>query len=705
MSTKHIELQVSGMTCSNCALSIEKFLKKEGLTGTRVDFASGEVAFDLEEEEGLEEIVSGINQLGFTVSQEREEKGGKSWTRLEKLLAVSAVFTLPLLLHMFLPWHALHNPWIQLILCLPVYIIGILHFGKSAWGSLRGGVANMDVLIFLGATAAFGYSLYGTLTGRGPDFLFYETAASIITLVLLGNLIEHRAVQKTNSSIRALAGLEAPFARLLDEKTQSLSEVPLDQVQVGDLLLLHSGDRVPVDGNIHYGETEVDESMLTGESLSVWKKIGDEVASGTLVVGKNVLIRTIRAEKESSLAQIIQLVKQAQTQKPLIQRLADRISGVFVPTVLAISLLTFLLSYFVFGISMQASLIHSIAVLVISCPCAMGLATPTAVTVGIGKASKRGILVKGGRTLEQFTKAERIVFDKTGTLTDGKFQMKEVLLIRGDREEIHTYLKGLAGYSSHPISQSIRDNLADTISFKFKQVEEVKGKGLQGIDEMGNTFRLGSPQWVAEGVEIRDGFNIWLSKNQEILAKVKMEDHILPDAGSTIEFFKKKGVVPILLSGDTQERCERVGKELGIEEIYGSHSPEQKLTKITQLSEKFTTIMVGDGINDAPALTQAHIGVSMGAATDVARNSADIILMKGGLGSLREFYIISRQTLQTIKQNLFWAFFYNVCAIPLAAIGLLSPIIGAMAMALSDVLVIGNSLRLRIKKILPEPIG
>ena len=248
MSTKHIELQVSGMTCSNCALSIEKFLKKEGLTGARVDFASGEVAFDLEEETGLEEIVSGINQLGFTVSQEREEEGEKSWTLLEILFAVSAVFTLPLLLHMFSSWHILHNPWVQLILCIPVYVIGTLHFGKSAWGSLRGGVANMDVLIYLGATAAFGYSLYGTLAGKGPDFLFYETAASIITLVLLGNLMEHRAVRKTNSSIQALMSLEAPFARLLDEKTQSLSEVPIDQVQVGDLLLLHSGDRIPVDG-------------------------------------------------------------------------------------------------------------------------------------------------------------------------------------------------------------------------------------------------------------------------------------------------------------------------------------------------------------------------------------------------------------------------------------------------------------------------
>ena len=456
---------------------------------------------------------------------------------------------------------------------------------------------------------------------------------------------------------------------------------------------------------MHYGETEVDESMLTGESLSVQKKIGDEVASGTLVVGKNILIRTMRPEKESSLAQIIRLVKQAQTQKPLIQRLADRISSVFVPAVITISILTFLLSYFVFGVSIQSSLIHSIAVLVISCPCAMGLATPTAVTVGIGKASKRGILVKGGRILEQFTKGERIVFDKTGTLTDGKFQLKDVSLLKGDPEELYAYLKGLAQFSSHPISQSILDHLKGNTSFSFKQVEELKGKGLTGTDEKGNTYRLGAPHWVAGGEKPHDGYNVWLSKNREVLAKIKMEDRILPDARSTIEFLKEKGLRPILLSGDTQERCERVGQELGIQEIYASHSPEEKLGKITQLSKEFTTIMVGDGINDAPSLTQAHIGVSMGSATDVARNSADVILMRGGLGSLREFYIISQQTLQTIKQNLFWAFFYNVCAIPLAAGGMLSPIIGALTMAISDVLVIGNSLRLRVKKIRTKPIG
>ena len=563
MSTKHIELQVSGMTCSNCALSIEKFLKKEGLAGTRVDFASGEVAFDLEEEEGLEKIISGINQLGFTVSQEREQKAEKSWTLLEKLFFLSSIFTVPLLLHMFVSWHILHKPWIQLLLCLPVYVIGTLHFGRSAWGSLKGGVANMDVLIFLGATAAFGYSLYGTMMEKGPDFLFYETAASIITLVLLGNLIEHRAVQKTNSSIQALMGLEAPFARLLDEKTQSLSEVPLDEVKVGDLLLLHAGDRIPVDGRVHYGETEVDESMLTGESLTIWKKMGDEVASGTLVVGNNILIRTSRLEKESSLAQIIRLIKQAQSQKPLIQRLADRISSIFVPAVIAIALLTFILSYFIFEISLQASLIHSIAVLVISCPCAMGLATPTAVTVGIGKASKRGILVKGGRVLEQFTKGERIVFDKTGTLTDGKFQLKEVSILMGDQQEVYSFLKGLTRYSSHPISQSIQDHLKESTHYTFGQVEEVKGKGLVGKDQVGDEYRLGTPHWVTGREEVSDGYNVWLSRNQKLLAKIKMEDRVLPDAQSTIDFFRKKGILPVLLSGDTQERCEQVGKETG----------------------------------------------------------------------------------------------------------------------------------------------
>ena len=699
MNTKHIELNVSGMTCTNCALSIEKFLEKEGLEGASVDFANGEVAFDLIKGKQLADIVSGINQLGFRVEKEDTLQKETAWTVLEKRFALSALFTFPLLLHMFLPWHVLHNPWVQLSLCLPVFLIGTLHFGKSAYGSIKAGVANMDVLIYLGATAAFAYSLYGTLTAQGPNFHFYETAASIITLVLLGNLIEHRAVKRTQSSVQALINLEAPFARRLNPQTQALTDISLDQVRPGDVLLLHSGDRIPVDGRVQYGESEIDESMLTGESLPVLKKIGDRVSSGTLVLGNNFLMEAAKSEKESSLAQIVRLVKKAQLEKPHIQRLADRISSVFVPIVLSIASLTFLLSYFIFDISLQASLIHSIAVLVISCPCAMGLATPTAVAVGVGKASRRGILIKGAQSLEHFNSLSRIVFDKTGTLTDGKFRITEFIIQHGEESDIKSIVRGLSQYSSHPLSESLQSELEEVTPYAFELVEERKGKGLEGVDSLGSTYRLGSAQWIGDSDDSLENYRVILEKDGKILAKIALEDQLLPKAADTIAFFKEQSIVPVLLSGDTQERCEQVAQKLGIDKVYGAQSPEMKLDKIISLSQKHPTAMVGDGINDAPALTQALVGISVGKATDVAMNAADVILINGRLESLKELFEISQQTLQTIRQNLFWAFFYNVLAIPLAAIGLLSPIIGAISMAFSDIIVIGNSLRLNLRKL------
>ncbi len=699
MNTKHIELNVSGMTCTNCALSIEKYLKKEGLEGARVDFANGEVVFDLVKGKQLADIVSGINQLGFRVEKEGSPNKERVWTLLEKRFALSALFTFPLLLHMFLSWHVLHNPWVQLSLCLPVFLIGTLHFGKSAYGSIKAGVANMDVLIYLGATAAFFYSLYGTLTAQGPDFLFYETAASIITLVLLGNLIEHRAVKRTQSSVQALMNLEAPFARRLNPQTQALTDISLDQVKPGDVLLLHSGDRIPVDGKLQYGETEIDESMLTGESLPVLKKEGDLLSSGTLVVGKNFLMKAAKSEKESSLAQIVQLVKKAQLEKPQIQQLADRISAIFVPIVVSIAALTFLLSYFIFGVSLQASLIHSIAVLVISCPCAMGLATPTAVAVGVGKASRKGILIKGARSLEHFNALRRIVFDKTGTLTDGKFRITEFSIQQGEESLIKSIVKGLSQYSRHPLSKSLQNELEEVTPYTFELVEELKGKGLTGRDSMGSTYRLGSAQWIGVADAATKNYRVILEKDGNILAKIALEDQLLPDAEDTIAFFKEQGIVPVLLSGDTQERCEQVADKLGVELVFGAQSPEMKLNKIASLSKNYPTAMIGDGINDAPALTQALVGISLGKATDVAINAADVILMNGQLESLKQLFEISQQTLQTIRQNLFWAFFYNVLAIPLAAVGLLSPIIGAISMAFSDIIVIGNSLRLNLRRL------
>ena len=698
IEAKQVDLRVTGMTCTHCALSIEKYLKKEGLEGVRVDFANEEVSFELPNPEALPQIITGIKQLGFDTASGKEKIGEEGWSYLEKIFTLCAIFTFPLLLHMFISWPLLHNPWTQLVLALPVFTLGSYHFGRSAWASLKAGMANMDVLIYIGASAAFGYSLYGLLAGKGPDFLFFETAASIITLVLLGNLIEHRAVQRTNSSLQALLKLESPFARRVDPISSSWEEVPLTEVRKNDKIRVLAGDRVPVDGVILEGFADLDESMMTGESLPVAKNEGDQVRSGTLLLDGNFLMKATKTEAESSLSQVIQLVKQAQANKPHIQKLADRISSYFVPVVFGISALTFLLSYAIWGLPLSNSLIHSIAVLVISCPCAMGLATPTAVVVGIGKASKRGILIKGGDILEAFHKVAYVVFDKTGTLTDGKFLIDMFEHEGEDPAVLKSYIRGLTAYSQHPISTSLTQAFEPIAPYSFERVEEIKGKGMEGRDEKGNMYRLGSSRWVEGKEELGSRFNLILSRNGKILARISLKDRILPESKEVMAFLKGKGIQPILLSGDTPEACHRVASELGIPEVYSQQSPEEKLAIISEFVHKGCTVMVGDGINDGPALSQADIGISLGQSTEVAMEAADVILMNRKLSSLPELWKISEQTLSTIRQNLFWAFFYNVVAIPIAALGFLSPIIGTLTMAISDVMVIGNSLRLKLLK-------
>ncbi|MEM8887247.1 MAG: cation-translocating P-type ATPase [Bacteroidota bacterium] len=695
----HISLQVNGMTCSNCALGVEKFLKKEGLEGVSVDFANGEVEFELVNEKEVPRIIEGIESLGFEVNTEEEEgEESKGLSKLEKRFYFSAIFTLPLILHMFVSWHWLHNPWVQLVLTLPVFIVGMRHFGVSGWKSLKTGVPNMDVLIAIGASAAFGYSLYGTLMDLGPDFLFYETAASVIALVLLGNLMEERSVKKTTSSIRELARLQPQQARRIQliDGQEVLEEVEIKALRVGDILQVNTGDRIPTDGLVLAGQGEVDESMISGESLPLAKEKGQELIGGTLLIQGNMQLRVNKTAQEGILSQIIKLVKSAQKDKPEIQKLADRISAYFVPIVLGISILTFLFSYFVFDVSIQASIIHSIAVLVISCPCAMGLATPTAVIVGIGRASKKGVLIRGGSTLGKFSKIQRIVFDKTGTLTTGEFKIAGISAPETDREEVEKVLRSIELYSSHPIAKSIQKELAHAGLKMLKQVEEEKGIGMKAEDKEGKLYHLGSARILEDKTGVED-HSLYLLRNGEFWAGIDLKDELRPGAKEMVAYFQGKGVETVLLSGDKQAKCEEVGKELGIDRIYSEQLPDQKLEMIKGFSDEASTAMVGDGVNDAPALSRAHVGISLAKATEVAMHASDVILSSDKIDSLIDLHKVSKHTVKTIHQNLFWAFFYNVMAIPLAAIGMLKPIIAAAAMAISDVIVIGNSLRLRIK--------
>lgn len=700
-----IVLNVEGMDCSNCALSITKKLKSYGLDDANVNFTTGEAAFTVKDRALLPEVIQGIQKLGYRVKDDSREED-KPFFTLERKFWFCLFFTLPLFLHMFLPVHFLHRPLVQFLLCLPVFAVGIIHFGRSAWGSIRAGLPNMDVLIIIGATAAFIYSLYGTMWMTNGDqnskYLFYETAATIITLVLLGNLLEHRSVKQTTTAITELSSLQQVKAKkiITVSGAEKFEEVDSLQLISGDIVQVNDGDRVPADAEIIDGSAHLDESMITGESDPCFRTKGSTVIGGTVVTSGHIRARITKVGQDSVLAGIIRLVKDAQRDKPSIQRLGDKVSAVFVPVVLAISMLTFILAYVVFNMPVTSAMMNSIAVLVISCPCAMGLATPTAVIAGIGRAAQNGILIKGGRTLEELAGIKTIVFDKTGTLTTGDFKIKEIHCDEGtDKKEIIDIVYGLEHSSSHPIAKALVKELNEKASLTLlNNVVEIKGRGIKG-NMNGNEYFAGTVLELSDRISSVYSV-IYVYKNGKRIGYVIMEDEMKADAAEVIMVLKQEGINIVMLSGDQKYKCDEVAQQLKIEEVYSECSPAKKLELIDELLKRGPLAMVGDGINDAPALTKATIGISMGNATQVAMQSAQVLLLdRSRLGKIRDAVMISRHTLKTIRQNLFWAFFYNVLAIPVAAFGMLNPMIAALAMAFSDVIVIGNSLRLKTKQL------
>ena len=484
--------------------------------------------------------------------------------------------------------------------------------------------------------------------------------------------------------------------------TLSISQpIDYEQIKAGDVLLVNTGDKIPVDGKIIWGEATVDESMITGESIPIDKMLQEELIGGTILIKGSIRMKATGVGEETILSKIIELVKRAQQNKPDIQKLGDKVSAIFVPSVLLISAATFLVSYFGFHIPLEKAIMSAIAVLVISCPCAMGLATPTAVIAGIGRAAKKGILIKGGGTLEEFAKIQTIVFDKTGTLTTGKFKIEAITPMDGYREEeIKNLLLTLEQHSSHPIARSIFEELKNSAkTIPLTEATEEKGIGIIGKLESGDEVRLGSAN-ILRGQKPEGSHSLYMTMNDQLIATIDIRDEIKENAKQMVQSMKNMGVKTILLSGDTAANCKAVADELGIEEIYSGQLPDQKLQKITELSAQGFTAMVGDGINDAPALSQASVGISLGNATQVAIESAQVVLLKSrDLTVINHALQISKHTYLTIKQNLFWAFAYNVVAIPIAAMGMLNPMVGALAMAFSDVIVIGNSIRLKTKKI------
>jgi len=709
-----VEWKVEGMDCTNCALTITKYLQKEGMKEVKVNFIGGDVNFELEGDKSKEALTKGIADLGYKVVNEHAVPNLQPSTfnlqhlfsnHLQRFL-FCLPFTLVLMLHM-LPWHIhfLMNPWIQLAICLPVFIVGMGYFGVSAVKSLRRGIPNMNVLIAVGALAAFVYSLIGTLGNMGMDYVFYETTATIITLVFLGEWIEHKSVSTTQKALNQLAGKQKVMANMIvfdGEHKELVLPVENNQLRTGDLVLIKSGEQVPADCKILWGEAYVSEALLTGESKPIHKQKKDGLIGGSLFTDGTVKAQVTAVGKDTVLSNILNLVKQAQGEKPPIQQLADKISAIFVPVVLGIAVLTFLLNYFAFDITATQSLMRSIAVLVISCPCAMGLATPAAIAVGLGRATKKGILFRNAKSLELFKNIRTVVFDKTGTLTKGVLTISNYEYKDVTEEEFKRLIFSMEKFSNHPIARTITGQWKINNSINWEKIEEIKGVGIKAEDKEGNIYQLGKLQVATTGIDHSPltTHTAYLSKNNQAVGWFDMDDEIRPEAIDVIQYLHSKKIKTVLLSGDSIERCNALAKTVGIDEVYAQKTPEEKLIIIEQLNNTAPVAMIGDGINDAPALAKATIGISISEASQLAMQTAQVVLTNNGIKHLPLALGLGKHTFITIKQNLFWAFIYNVVAIPVAAIGLLHPGVAALAMGFSDVILAINSIRLNYRKVI-----
>jgi Cu+-exporting ATPase len=709
-----VQWKVEGMDCTTCALNIHKYLDKKGAANIKVNFATGDVSFDRSADLAEEKLATGVTDLGYKVitasasghahGHDHDEIDTPFFTSHLQRFWFCLPFTALLMLHMVpgLHIHWLMNHWVQLGLTIPVYIIGMSFFGKSAWKSLRNGMPNMNVLIALGSTAAFVYSLYGSLTGQAEQYMFYETAATIITLVFFGNYMEDASIASTQRELNKLAKSQRVMANMIafdDEHKEQIFTVENTALRVGDLLLIKSGEQVPIDCKILWGNVHVNESIITGESMPVNKKAKDLLIGGSVITDGTVKTQVTAVGNDTVLSGILNMVKQAQGEKPPVQQLADKISAIFIPVVLAIAVLTLVISWIVLK-EFTPALMRSIAVLVIACPCAMGLATPAAIAVGLGRAAKTGILFRNATSLETFKDIKQVVFDKTGTLTTGQFMIGDWKILQAGltEEGFKQIVYSLEKYSNHPIAKCITEQWKIKDPLQWAKVEEVKGLGMQATDKEGNLYTAGSYK-SAEGLTREDQHNVYVLRNGVLQGWIDVKDELRPEAKAVVDYLHRKNIKTILLSGDRQSKCNALAVQLGIDTVIAEQSPEQKLHKIAALSEQVPTAMVGDGINDAPALAKATIGISMNDASQIAVQSAQVILMNHGLKNLPTALGLGKHTYLTIKQNLFWAFAYNIVAIPVAALGFLTPTFGALVMGLSDVVLAINSVRLFVKKV------
>lgn len=686
--SKQKAIKIDGMTCVNCALSVERSAKKAGIKGV-VNFSTRELIIEDYTDSMETDIEKMVTNAGFEIVHDGDAP--KSTLLKDTFFWLVVAIAIYFMVQMFFPkeWK---NPYIDLLLGTPALLIGIWKFGKGAWYSVKSGSANMYVLILLGAITAYIFSIYLLL--KGEHVLYFETTAVIIALVMVGDRLEEKAIDKTTSSMSSLAKMQIKSALKWKNSKKTFVEVSLNEIRKGDLVQVNHGDQIPTDGFVSDGSGMVDEALLTGESEPVFKIKEAQLFSGTTLIDGQFTYTVSKPGHLSALARINSLVQKASTEKANIQKLADKISAIFVPLIIFISFAWFLISFFLIEIPLETSIIRSVAILVISCPCAMGLATPMAVMVSIGKLSENGILVKGAQTIETFAKTKNIIFDKTGTITTGNFKIDSFTTANYDINEAKSIIFALENKSSHPIAKSVAKSFKEFNSFLLNDIGEIKGSGMLGKDEFGNIYKLGNKIFTNTSNPNAD---LILTKNEIEIASFNIKDELKESVKETINYLKEKGLNPIVLSGDSKKKCAILEKEINTK-IIGELKPEDKLQRIEDYSKDVST-MVGDGINDAPALSKAHIGVSFSKASNIAIESADIVLLNDDFSLLAKAHKIALMTLKTIKENLFWAFAYNFVAIPLAAAGVLSPMWAAFFMLFSDLIVVGNAYRLKLRKV------
>jgi Cu+-exporting ATPase len=756
------EFVITGMSCANCLRHVTEAI--QGVAGVsavnvRLEEGRATVNWQPDRKPDVEEVVEAVKKAGYDAtalgdqSCHSETSGSSPMAAWKFTLIFGATLTVPLILGEWVFGLGMTDwfKWVGLAFSAPVMFVCGGRFFKGAWLQLKRGSSNMDTLVALGSSTAFGYSTVALLLGW-PGHTYFMEAAAIITLVSAGHYMEALVSARATSSLRALMNLAPQTARKLDDQGNE-TEAPVASLRIGDKMILKPGDRIPTDGEVLEGNSAVDESMLTGESLPIDKAAGGKLYTGTVNQNGRLVMRVTATGEATALAQIIAVVQRAQNSRANIQKLGDRVSSAFVPVVVLIAIGTglwwglaydnalrtgqsiapYLWHVHFPGTALAAAFIHAAGVLIVACPCAMGLATPAAIMAGTNAAARRGILIRDGVALEKSGTITAIVFDKTGTLTQGKLSVAAVEDLREESDRsgqpIEQFAASLAQSSNHPLSQAVAaygreaqaaglpNSAARRISLsasdllrKLQDWQELRGKGVQASLD-GAIFRLGSLNWLGESaIELSKGTKFvseWsaqgatilgLAADAKLIGLLALRDTIKPHASEVVAQLKQQAKTIYLMTGDNQLTAAAIAKQLGIpkENVFAEIRPEQKAVIVKQLRQRGERIaFVGDGINDAPALEQADLGIAVAKASDVAREAADIILLKSDIQAIPEALGLAQATLRTIKQNLFWAFFYNAAAVPLAALGFLSPVLCAAAMGVSDLIVIGNALRLR----------